>query len=216
MPAATAASISSEYASRSGADAVSLNATAARAGCGLAGVSLARRLEPEARKDRVVEAVGAVQQFVDALEVFAGLRALDHAVIVGAGQRHDLLDPELAQRRIARVLQARRQRDRPGGDDRALAGHEPRYRRDRSDSARIGERETRAAQFVGDEFVLARFGDQLFVRGAELREVERVGPLDDRHDQKARTVFALRVDGQPEVHAVLDLRRASCRRAGNS
>ena len=127
-------------------------------------------------------------------------------MIVGARQRHDLLDAELAQRGIARVLQARRQRDRAGGDDRTLTGHEPRNRGDRSDAAGIGQRETRAAEFVGDEFVLARFGDELFVRGAELREVERVGPLDDRHDQKARTVFALRVDGQPEVHAVLDLR----------
>ena len=49
--------------------------------------------------------------------------------------------------------------------------------------------------------------DQLFVACAKRREVERVGVLDDRDDQKARAVLALAVDGQTEMDARLDPRR---------
>ncbi len=58
-----------------------------------------------------------------------------------------------------------------------------------------------------DELVVARLGDELFVGGAERREVEAGRVLEHRHDQEARTVFLLRVDGQAEVNAGFDLLR---------
>ena len=58
-----------------------------------------------------------------------------------------------------------------------------------------------------DELVVARFSDQIFVGRAERGEVERVGALDDRHDERARTVFALRVDRESEVDPGFDALR---------
>ena len=43
--------------------------------------------------------------------------------------------------------------DRAGGDDRALAGHEPRHRGDRADPARVRERDVGAREVVGGELV---------------------------------------------------------------
>ena len=57
------------------------------------------------------------------------------------------------------------------------------------------------------ELVVARFGDEIFVGGAEADEVERAGVLDHRDDERARTVLALRVDGQTEVDPGLDALR---------
>ena len=164
----------------------------------------AARTQTEIREDFFVEAVAAVQQLVDAFEEFARLRALDHAMIVGAGQRHDLLDAELFERRFVRALETRRVADRAGGDDRALARHQARHRRDRSDSAGVGQRERRPDQIVGGELIVACFADKILVPRAELREVEGRGVLDHRDDQGARSVLALRVDGESEVDSGFD------------
>ena len=90
----------------------------------------------------VVEAVLALQQLVDALEERARLRALDHAVVVGRGHRHDLRPrPARCRRSGLGLRQAGRVADRAGGDDRALARHQPRHRGHRADAARVGERD---------------------------------------------------------------------------
>ena len=47
-----------------------------------------RRLQSERREDRLVKSVPALQQLVDATQIFAGLCALNHAVIVGARDLH--------------------------------------------------------------------------------------------------------------------------------
>ena len=76
---------------------------------------------PEFVEDRLVELVRAVQQRVEAAEEPAGFRALDDAVVVGAGDHHHLADAHLSAhlRRRARVLGGIIHG--AGGDDGALA-----------------------------------------------------------------------------------------------
>ena len=59
------------------------------------------------------------------------------------------------------------------------------------------------AEVVGGELVGARPADEVFVRGVEAREVEGVGLLDVRHDQRAGAVGLLHVDGEAEVHVLV-------------
>ena len=133
-------------------------------------------------EDRLVEVLPAVEQLFDAAEILARLRALDDAVVVGARERHRLLDAERPQRGLVGVREARREADRAGGNDRALARHQPRNRRDGADAAGIGQRDRRAAEFVRSELVVAGARDEILVRRAERGEVERVGVAQDGDD----------------------------------
>ena len=65
--------------------------------------------------------------------------------------------------------------------------------------AGVGERDVRSLQVVGRQRAVARLGDQVLVDLAEAGEVHAVAALDHGHDQRARAVLALDVDGEPEV-----------------
>ena len=138
-----------------------------------AGAPSTRALEPERGENLVVEAVLALQQLVDPAQERPRLRALDHAVVVGAGHRRDLLHAELLQAVRVDRREPRRVADRTGGHDRALARHQARDRGHRAEPAWIGERHVGALIGVGGERVVARAGDELVVAGREGREVER-------------------------------------------
>ncbi len=166
------------------------------------GVADGRGLEAEVGGDRLVEAVLALQQFLDPAQEGARLGALDDAVVVGRGQRHHFRDAELLDPFRRGVPPLRRVGDRAGGDDRALAAQQPRYRGHRPDPARVGEADVGALEVVGRELVLARLRDQLFVVGVEAGEVEPVGTLDRRDHQAVGAVLFLDVDGDPEVDRV--------------
>ena len=105
----------------------------------------------EVLEDRLVEAVLALQVGLDDLEELAGLGALDDAMVVRRRHRHHLLGAD----HLADRAEAGRVADRAGGDDRALAGHQPGNGSDRSDPAGVGERDVGALQVVGGELVLA-------------------------------------------------------------
>src|SRR5919198_1421294 len=102
-------------------------------------------------EDALVEAVGALEELVDPAQERARLGALDDAVVVGARHGHDLLHAELAEPLRLHRAEAGWIADRPGGDDRALAGHEAWHRRDRAEPAGVGERHVRALVGVGRE-----------------------------------------------------------------
>ncbi len=171
------------------------------------GRNLCRRTERERCEDRVVEAVVALQELVDAAQVFAGLRALNDAMIVRAGHLHDLRYAQLLQRRFVRTGESRRIADRAGRKDRALPRHQARYRCDGADAARIGQCKRGTLQIVGAEFVIASLRDQRLIGGVEAREIERIGMLDDRDNQESRPVLTLAIDGKAEVNAGLDALR---------
>ena len=99
---------------------------------------------------------------------------------------------------FADAAELRRIRDGAGGDDAALAGHEPRHRHRGAESARIGERHRAAREIVGHQLVAARLGDESLVGGMEGREIKGVGALDDGHHEAAGAVLALDVDGEAE------------------
>ena len=121
-------------------------------------------------------------------------------MVVGRRHRHHLRDAELDEAGGTRVGEPGRPRDRAGRDDRPLAGHQARHRCHRADPTGVGERDVRALHVVGRETAVACLADEVLVDLPEAREVERVGLLDDGHDQRPPAVLALHVDGQPEVH----------------
>ena len=158
-----------------------------------------RRLE--VLEERLVEAVLALEVGLDDLEELARLGALDDAMVVGRRHRHHLLG---ADHRADRA-EPRRVADRAGGDDRALAGHQPRHGGDRADAARVREREVGADEVVGGQLVLAGAGDQVVEGAEEAGEAEPAGVADHRHHQRAPAVLLLDVDGDAEVDgAVVD------------
>ena len=134
-------------------------------------------LEAERLEHAVVEAVLALEQLVHAAQEGARLGALDHAVVVGRGHRHDLLDAQLLERLGRDLGEAGRVADRAGGDDRALPGHQPRHARHGADPARVGEADVGAGVGVGRQRVVARARDQLVVAGDEVGEAQLAGVL---------------------------------------
>ena len=88
-------------------------------------------VDAEVGGDRLVEAVLALQQLLDAAQEGARLGALDHPVVVGRGQRHRLRDAELAQplrrRRVPTPAGRRSRRWRRSRSGRSSGG-EPRRR----------------------------------------------------------------------------------------
>src|SRR4051812_47370480 len=156
-------------------------------------------LDAQRGEDAVVEAVLAVEIGLDQLEEASRLRPLDDPVVVRRGHGHDLLGAD----HVADVAQADRVADRARRDDRALADHEPRDRRDRAEAARVRQRDVPAGEVVGAERVRAGLVDERVVGSLEVAEVLAAGVADDRHHQRAAAVLLLDVDRDSEVHAVV-------------
>jgi hypothetical protein len=162
-----------------------------RAGRGLGKL---RKLEAEAREDALEEPVLAAEQRLDSPEERPGLRALDDAVVVRGGHRHDLLA----------VGKAGGSPDGAGRDDAPLARHESRHRGDSPDPAGVRQRDARALEVVGREAAVPSLTDQVLVYLAVPPEVHLVGALDHRHDERPRPVVALDVDREAQVYLLGD------------
>ena len=157
-----------------------------------------RRAERDAQlgEEPVVEAVLALQELLDEREEPTRLRALDDAVVVRRGHRHDLLGAD----HRPDGAEADGVVDRAGRHDGALADHEPRDGGDGADAARVGQRDVRAGEVVGAQLVLARLADELAERAEELGERHAPRVADDRDHEGPRAVLLLDVDGDAEVH----------------
>ena len=155
--------------------------------------------DAQALEDLVVEAVLAEQQLVHDPQEVAGLRALDDAVVVGAGQREDLGDGVAVERLLAGALPLGGVLQRADADDRALARHQARHRVDGADGARVGQRDRGALEVLDGELAAAGLADDVLVGGPEVGEVHRLGGLDRGHQQLAGAVGLGEVDGQAEV-----------------
>ena len=133
----------------------------------------------------VVEAVGAGQQRRHPAQEEAGLGPLDDAVVVGGGERDDLAESELGQHTGVGRLEPGRIAERPDADDGALARHEARHGLHRAERARVGQRHGGPGEVVRADLVGVDLADQVLVGEDEGAEVERVGLLDARHEQRA-------------------------------
>ena len=151
----------------------------------------------------VVEPVLAEQQLVDPLEEQAALGALDDAVVVRAGDRDDLADPQRAEVGAVGALELGRVVDGPDADDDALAGHQAGHALDGADRARVGQRDGGALEVVDGQLVGLDLADDLLVGGEEAGEVERVGVAHDGDDERAAAVGLLDVDGEAHVDGVV-------------
>ena len=125
----------------------------------------------------------------------ARFRALDDAVVVGRGERHHFLGADLR----ADLGQPDGVGDRSGGNDRALADHQPRHRGDGAQTAGVGQRDVGADQVVGAQRVVARLLHERVVGAHELLERLATGVANDRHHQRVRAVLLLDVDGKTEM-----------------
>ena len=163
-----------------------------------------REVRAELVEELVVEVVLALQVLLDDLQEAPGLGALDDAVVVGRGHRHDLLGAD----HLPDGGEPDRVADRAGRDDRALAGHEPRDGGDRADAAGVRQRDVGADEVVGGELVVAGAGDEAAEAVEELGERQAPGVADDRDHERAAAVLLLDVDGDAEVDgAVVDAMR---------
>ena len=131
------------------------------------------------------------------------LRALDHAVVVGRRHRHHLRHAELGEPRLVDPAQ-------PGGSAIApVATIQPCPGISRGTDATVPMPPGLVSVMVapcmssGDSDPSRVLWIRLLVHLAEGGEVHRVGALDDGHDQRARAVLALHVDGEPEVDVLV-------------
>jgi hypothetical protein len=152
----------------------------------------------ELGRDRLVEVILSLEELLDPPQERAGLRALDHAVVVGGGHRHDLRNPERLDLLGRGVPPLDRVGERAARHDRALTRQQPWHRGHGAEAAGVGEADVGALEVVCGELVLPCLGDQLLVVGVEAREVEPVRSLDAGHEQRALPL-ALDVHGDAEV-----------------
>ena len=147
----------------------------------------------------VVEVVGSEQQVVYLPQEEARLGALDHPVVVGAGDGDELAHAEVGEQGGVGGLVLGGERQRAHAHDGALPEHQARHRLAGADGARVGDRDRDAAQVIGSHTVVAHLGDLLLVALHEGREVERVGVVDAGHHQRAGTVEPGEVHGEAQA-----------------
>ncbi len=154
--------------------------------------------DEQAAEDRVEEVV-AEQQLVQRGEELAGLGALDDAVVVRRGHRHDLRDAQVGEGLVGGPGELGGHLHGADADDEALALHQPRDGVDGADAARVGQRQRRPGVVLHRELVAPRLADQVLVGVPELAEVHRLAVLDRGHDQGPRAVGLGEVDRQAQV-----------------
>ncbi len=153
----------------------------------------------ERGKDVLVEAPLALEQSVQRAEELTRLGALNHPVIVGAGHRHHLGDPQLPNPVVRDLGEFGGVVDRADRDDAPLARHQPGDRSRRTQAARIGKRDGGALERVREQLVGARPFHQRLIGLMELREAHGFGAMDHRHQQASAAILALDVHRQTEV-----------------
>ena len=129
-------------------------------------------------------------------------RALDHPVVVGGSDRHDLGNPDLGQLAQVGALPFGRVVDRPDTDDRPLAGHQPWDRLHRAQRPRVGEGHRRPGEIGDLHLPGTHLADEIFVSGPKTAEIEGLGLLDHGHHQRPAPVRALQVHSQAQVDVV--------------
>ena len=151
----------------------------------------------EVAKNLLVESVLAFQQRLQTAQERAGFGALHHAMIVGAGDRHHLAEAQLRAQLLGHAVILGRIVDGAGGDDRALARHQPRHRAQRANGPGIGQRNGGAFEIRHRQLVIAGAKNDVVERRDELREVHAtpaslmLGTFSDRAPSLPATSTAM-------------------------
>ena len=142
----------------------------------------ANRLVRDAQglEDVIVEVLLAQQELVDDAQELAAAGALDDTVVIGGGQGDDLGDRVAGEDLLVCALELGRVLKGAGTDDAGLALGQARYGVNRSDAARVRQRDGGALVVVGGELAGAGALDQVFVGVPELGEVQGFSLLDVR------------------------------------
>ena len=109
-------------------------------------------------EDLVVEPLLAEQQRLHPPEEVTRLGALDHPVVVGAGEGDDATDSLTGQEALVGAEVLRRVGDGADADDHTLVGHETGHRLRGPDHPRVGQRGGGPGEVVGGDPVLPRPG----------------------------------------------------------
>ncbi len=134
-------------------------------------------------EDLFVEPILALQQGLHLGQKQAGFRALYDAVVVGAGDHHDLPDAQHGRHFGRRASVLGGIVDGAGGDDGALARHQARNGAHSPDRAGVGQGDCGALEVLHRETSGAGAGDQFVIGRQELLEVQAAGVLEVGNDQ---------------------------------
>jgi hypothetical protein len=149
-------------------------------------------------EDLLVEAVAAGEQLFQGSQERPRLRALDDAVVVSTGHRHDLRQTELRDDLGRHAAVFGRIVDGAGPDDRALSGHQPGDRHHRADHAGIGQGDGGLLEVAQLELVAPGPRDDVVVGQHERREVQIAG-IPDVGNQQDALPAPFDVDRQTQV-----------------
>ena len=138
----------------------------------------------EGLEDLVVEAVLAHQALGHMGQEQTGLGPLDDPVVVGRGEGHRLADAQIGEGTGIGGLEPRREAEGPDADDQALPGHQPGYRLHGAQGPGIGQGHGGAGEVVGRDLVGVDLAHQLLVGPDEGAEIQGVGILDARHEER--------------------------------
>ena len=157
----------------------------------------------EGVEDLVVEAVLAHQALGHMGQEQTGLGPLDDPVVVGRGEGHRLADAQIGEGTGIGGLEPRREAEGPDADDQALPGHQPGYRLHGAQGPGIGQGHGGAGEVVGCDLVGVDLAHQLLVGPDEGAEIQGVGILDARHEERPGARGLLHVDGQTQAHVAV-------------
>ncbi len=126
---------------------------------------------PHGPKDLLVETICALQELVDAPQHQPGLGALDHAVVVGARDRHHRSQRHARERSGRCAGELGRDGDGSRGDDQALPLHQARHTHLRAETAGVRERDVRPVEVLSAELARSAARDEFLVGLQESAEV---------------------------------------------
>ena len=188
----------------------SLDAPVGEVGIDVAGEAHRLVGNGERGEDLVVEPIFAGEQARHLGKEVSALGALDHPVVVGAGERDDLGHAKAGEGVRVGELVLGGIANRAGGEDQALPDHQARHGLRGAEHPRIGERDVGVGEVFGGELAAVGLADEVVVRREEGGELERLGALDARHDERTAAVSARDVRRESEVDV---LRKEPVRRA---
>ena len=162
----------------------------------------AHRLERDAQvaEDSVVEVIAAEQVVLDQLQELARTGALNHTVIVGAGQGDNLRQALLGDQLLGQATELSRVLKSTHTNNGGLTLRQTGHRVNGTDTAGVGQRHSSAAEVLNGQCTATATLDDVVVSVPELAEAQLLSTLNVRNHQVTRTIRAGNINCQAEVH----------------